>query len=304
MVRDDRHRRPQGARARARRQVYLDLKVRRARSSWRARRGPARPARDRVSRRPTTLRAMDDAVRFDERRPRPVRGAGLAHGRGADARLHERARRCERTRETGEMHFWSRSRDELWHKGETSGNVQRLRALRYDCDARRAARARRAGRPRLPHRRAHLLLPTVERRAGRAARGAAGARADARASARRERPEGSYTAELLDDPPRIGDKVREEAEEVARAAREESDERVAEEAADVLYHLDVLLRSPRAVARRRAARCSMAVAAEARRPAVDADASSEARELAREHNLDPAAPHASSTTARRRSRRS
>ena len=41
----------------------------------------------------------------------------------------------ERTLETGEMHFWSRSRQELWHKGETSGNVQRMRALRVDCDA-------------------------------------------------------------------------------------------------------------------------------------------------------------------------
>ena len=47
--------------------------------------------------------------------------------------------------------------------------------------------------------------------------------------------------ELLDDPARIGDKVREEAEEVARAAGSESEERVAEEAADVLYHLQVLL---------------------------------------------------------------
>jgi phosphoribosyl-ATP pyrophosphohydrolase/phosphoribosyl-AMP cyclohydrolase len=59
----------------------------------------------------------------------------------------------------------------------------------------------------------------------------------------RERPEGSYTVTLLDDPPHIGEKVQEEAEEVARAAREESDERVAEEAADVLYHLAVLLKS-------------------------------------------------------------
>jgi phosphoribosyl-ATP pyrophosphohydrolase/phosphoribosyl-AMP cyclohydrolase len=57
-----------------------------------------------------------------------------------------------------------------------------------------------------------------------------------------ERPEGSYTAALLDDPPRAGAKVREEADEVARAAADESDERVAEEAADVLYHLIVLLR--------------------------------------------------------------
>jgi phosphoribosyl-ATP pyrophosphohydrolase/phosphoribosyl-AMP cyclohydrolase len=58
-----------------------------------------------------------------------------------------------------------------------------------------------------------------------------------------ERPVGSYTVTLLDDPPLIGAKVMEEAEEVARAAREESDERVDEEAADVLYHLLVLMRS-------------------------------------------------------------
>src|SRR5205085_10028478 len=41
----------------------------------------------------------------------------------------------DRTRSTGETWFWSRSRGELWHKGETSGNVQTVRALRYDCDA-------------------------------------------------------------------------------------------------------------------------------------------------------------------------
>ena len=58
-----------------------------------------------------------------------------------------------------------------------------------------------------------------------------------------QRPDGSYTAELLADPALIGDKVREEADEVARAAAGESDERVREEAADVLYHLAVLLAS-------------------------------------------------------------
>jgi phosphoribosyl-ATP pyrophosphohydrolase/phosphoribosyl-AMP cyclohydrolase len=62
-------------------------------------------------------------------------------------------------------------------------------------------------------------------------------------SRQRERPEGSYTVQLLDDPPLIGEKVMEEAEEVARAAREETDDRVDNEAADVLYHLTVLLRS-------------------------------------------------------------
>ena len=49
--------------------------------------------------------------------------------------------------------------------------------------------------------------------------------------------------QLLDDPKLIAEKVEEEAEEVGRAAREESDERVAEEAADLLYHLSVLMTS-------------------------------------------------------------
>jgi phosphoribosyl-AMP cyclohydrolase / phosphoribosyl-ATP pyrophosphohydrolase len=145
-----------------------------------------------------------------------------------------------RTRETGEMHFWSRSRGELWHKGETSGNVQRVRGLRYDCDAdallalvEPAGPACHTGERTCFYRgdmdpAPHEVLPALARTiASRAA----------------ERPEGSYTAELLAEPPRIGDKVREEAGEVAEAASDESDERVAEEAADVLYHLSVLLAS-------------------------------------------------------------
>ena len=55
------------------------------------------------------------------------------------------------TLERGETVFWSRSRRELWHKGATSGNVQKLVELRYDCDAGSG----------LPYRRAHLLLPRV-----------------------------------------------------------------------------------------------------------------------------------------------
>jgi phosphoribosyl-AMP cyclohydrolase / phosphoribosyl-ATP pyrophosphohydrolase len=145
------------------------------------------------------------------------------------------------TSERGETHFWSRSRGELWHKGATSGNTQAVRSLRYDCDAdailalvEPAGPACHTGARTCFHQGAvepaapHEALPGLERTvAERAA----------------QRPEGSYTASLLADPALIGAKVEEEAEEVARAAREEGDARVAEEAADVLYHLTVLLHS-------------------------------------------------------------
>ena len=65
----------------------------------------------------------------------------------------------DRTLESGEVHFWSRSRDELWHKGATSGNVQRVRSLRYDCDADAVLALVEPAGPGLPHGRAHLLPP-------------------------------------------------------------------------------------------------------------------------------------------------
>jgi phosphoribosyl-ATP pyrophosphohydrolase/phosphoribosyl-AMP cyclohydrolase len=146
-----------------------------------------------------------------------------------------------RTRETGELHLWSRSRNELWHKGATSGNTQAVKAIRLDCDGdavlalvEPAGPACHTGARTCFHngdaetRAPHETLPDLERTI--AARSV-------------DRPQGSYTAQLLADPPKIGEKVMEEAEEVARAAREETDERVAEEAADVLYHLTVLLRA-------------------------------------------------------------
>jgi phosphoribosyl-ATP pyrophosphohydrolase/phosphoribosyl-AMP cyclohydrolase len=146
-----------------------------------------------------------------------------------------------RTRASGELHLWSRSRGEQWHKGATSGNLQAVRALRLDCDGdallalvEPAGPACHTGERTCFHNgelepgAPHETLPGLERTLTERAR---------------ERPAGSYTVELLDDPPRIGEKVMEEAEEVARAAREESDERVDEEAADVLYHLLVLLHS-------------------------------------------------------------
>ena len=158
------------------------------------------------------------------------------------------------TRETGEMHFYSRSRDQLWRKGETSGNVQRLRQLRYDCDGDAlVALVEPAGPACHTGERSCFYrdldgsadpapdAAAVDGEPEPAAHEALAELARTLADRRRERPEGSYTVDLLDDPELTGAKVREEAEEVSRAAREESDERVAEEAADLLYHLEVLL---------------------------------------------------------------
>ena len=150
------------------------------------------------------------------------------------------AEAVRRTRESGELHLYSRSRGEQWHKGATSGNTQAVRALRLDCDGdallalvEPAGPACHTGERTCFHHGAleppapHEALPILERTlAARAA----------------ERPAGSYTVQLLEDPVLAGEKVREEAEEVTRAVREETDERVDNEAADVLYHLAVLLR--------------------------------------------------------------
>jgi phosphoribosyl-ATP pyrophosphohydrolase/phosphoribosyl-AMP cyclohydrolase len=145
------------------------------------------------------------------------------------------------TRETGEIHFWSRSRGELWHKGATSGNRMKVRALRVDCDADAiVALVDPAGPACHTGERSCFHAGDLEPQPGEAL-----AELERTIAARKASGEAgsSYTAELLADPASIGEKVREEAEEVTRAAREESDRRVREEAADVLYHLAVLLAS-------------------------------------------------------------
>ena len=147
------------------------------------------------------------------------------------------------TRQTGEIHLYSRSRGELWRKGETSGNVQRVRQLRYDCDGDALVALVEPAGPACHTGERSCFYRDLDGSADPAPEAAAVAGEPARtlAERRRDRPEGSYTVELIDDPDRIAAKVREEADEVARAAAGESDERVAEEAADLLYHLEVLL---------------------------------------------------------------
>jgi len=176
-------------------------------------------------------------VVYDERGLVPVVVQDWASGEVLTL-AYANAEAVARTRETGELHLWSRSRDELWHKGATSGNTQAVKALRLDCDGDALLALVEPAGPachtgartcfftgdmaQAPHEVLPALERTVEQRAS-------------------ERPAGSYVVQLLDDPALAGAKVQEEAEEVVRAVREESDARVDEEAADVLFHLTVLL---------------------------------------------------------------
>jgi phosphoribosyl-ATP pyrophosphohydrolase/phosphoribosyl-AMP cyclohydrolase len=198
---------------------------------------------------------MTDAVRFDENGLVPCISQDWNTGEVLTL-AYMNAEALRLTRQTGEIHFFSRSRQQLWRKGETSGNVQRVRQLRYDCDGDALVALVEPAGPACHTGERSCFYRDLDGSANPAidAPAVAGEPAPATYEAlaelertlrdrQTERPEGSYTAELLADPERIGDKVREEADEVARAAAGESDERLAEEAADVLYHLEVLLLS-------------------------------------------------------------
>ena len=155
----------------------------------------------------------------------------------------------ERTLASGEVHYWSRSRQELWHKGATSGHTQVLKGLRYDCDA-------------------DVLLLTIEQSGDRACHtgarscffdegptpsgggpGAAQPPADACTElmrvieGRRDRPEpGSYTNKLLEGGDnRILKKIGEETAEFVMACKDANANEIAGEAADMVFHLQVAL---------------------------------------------------------------
>ncbi len=160
----------------------------------------------------------------------------------------------DRTLSTGLAHYFSRSRGALWFKGETSGHVQRVSEVRLDCDGDAVIyRAEQVGPA--CHTGARTCFSTVI--------GGAAGRTDqdivsgedpgghtlsrlAATIAQRatEKPDGSYTAQLLAcGVGRVSEKVGEEATEVVVAAHGESDERLASEAADLFYHVLVLLQA-------------------------------------------------------------
>jgi phosphoribosyl-ATP pyrophosphohydrolase/phosphoribosyl-AMP cyclohydrolase len=144
----------------------------------------------------------------------------------------------EKTLETGQVHFWSRSRDELWRKGETSGNTLALVSLHADCDGDTVlARATPSGPT------CHTLETSCFG-TGTAVPVGTLARLDATLAERAsERPGGSYTVKLLDNENLRLKKLGEEAAELVAALATHDSERAVEEGADLLYHVLVALRA-------------------------------------------------------------
>ena len=179
-----------------------------------------------------------DELNFDER--------GLIPAIVQDARTREvltlaymNEESLARTIETGETWFWSRSRNELWHKGETSGNTQSVVALHSDCDndaivvlvnpAGPACHtgARSCFESTAADEDLGLLLNTLY---------------ELIESRERQRPEGSYTTYLFNSGlDKILKKVGEESSETIIAAKNEDQTRLTAEVADLVYHLLVLL---------------------------------------------------------------
>src|SRR3982750_4782031 len=132
-----------------------------------------------------------------------------------------------RTRESGEAWFWSRSRQEYWHKGATSGNTMAVEELRDDCDGDALLVRVLPNGPACHTGSLSCFAPWLWRTVAERAAG---------------RPDGSYVTSLLDEGgAACARKGGEEAVEAAVAALAESDERVIEEVADVWFHTYVLL---------------------------------------------------------------
>lgn len=140
----------------------------------------------------------------------------------------------QRSLDTGEMHFWSRSRGALWRKGETSGNALRLVSLHADCDGDAVlARVKPTG----------PACHTGEDTCFGEGSGPSLSTLDATlASRERTRPEGSYTVRLLGDENLRLKKLGEETAELVTALARGDVERTREEAGDLLYHVLVALR--------------------------------------------------------------
>ena len=189
-----------------------------------------------------------DEIRFDEQ--------GLVAAIVQDAQTSElltlaymNEESLRRTLETGETWFWSRSRRQLWHKGETSGNTQRVVSITADCDG-DALRilvlpngpACHKGEMSCFHNLIHENPKATKQRGN----GSIGEVLDELYSViesrKRELPEGSYTAYLFEQGlDKILKKLGEESSETIIAAKNEDRDALVRESCDLLYHLLVLL---------------------------------------------------------------
>lgn len=154
-----------------------------------------------------------------------------------------------RTLETGKATFYSRSRQALWEKGESSGHFLRVQRISADCDADvllllvdPEGPSCHTGRPNCFFHEVREADVLVEQPSGALPfLGELEALIESRAESTAER---SYTRSLLDGgPTKIGEKLREEADELSRAIADESEDRVASEAADLVFHALVGLRA-------------------------------------------------------------
>jgi phosphoribosyl-ATP pyrophosphohydrolase/phosphoribosyl-AMP cyclohydrolase len=147
------------------------------------------------------------------------------------------AEAIERTLATKQAHFWSRSRQALWRKGETSGNGLRVLEVVADCDRDTLLYVVEPAGPAC-----HTGSRTCFGDSSPTAAGILEELSRTIASRAKSAPEDSYTARLLaKGQDAVLKKIGEEATEVVIAAKSESDERLAEESADLLYHLLVAL---------------------------------------------------------------
>ncbi|HZI50935.1 MAG TPA: bifunctional phosphoribosyl-AMP cyclohydrolase/phosphoribosyl-ATP diphosphatase HisIE [Terriglobia bacterium] len=150
------------------------------------------------------------------------------------AYMNEEALRL--TVEKGETHFYSRSRKALWHKGETSGNFQKVRRVSLDCDSDTVLVEVEPLGPAC-HTGSYSCFG-VEAGFG----GSLAQLYDLIATRKETRPEGSYTTRLFEEGiDKIAKKLGEEAVETVIAAKNDSSQRIVEETADLLYHLLVTL---------------------------------------------------------------
>ncbi len=152
----------------------------------------------------------------------------------------------KKTLATGETHFWSRSRGELWHKGGTSGNVQRVLSIRHDCDADALlVRVDQTGAACHTGEYSCFFGAVQEAKEGIASSSLGevlGALARVVRQRNLDRPEGSYTTKLLTaGVDKVLKKVGEEAGEVIIAAKNHNPDEINWEVSDLLYHLLVLL---------------------------------------------------------------